>query len=246
MKQVATENGGTTWIPNPSTSWTEGDVEGAQAYTLYFLSTSAEGLLPSAAVSNIPYEPYMFRVFVESASGKLRAFEPVMYTDPNTGAQTQIGLKDGGPITGKYCLGSYDINSGTWTWDGESESIMFSKGISNDAPTANNPGWNGNMKYGAATDITDLKVYVRFYYMVQGWNNRDDGPARPANGSESRGQDPGSDTGIFDIFGTATGEVVSTTYYNAQGIQSDKPFDGLNIVVTRYSNGTTSTTKVIR
>ncbi len=244
MKQV-TVDGQQQWIPNPSTSWTEGDVEGAQAYTLYFLSTTAQGFLPSAAVSNIPYEPYMFRVFVESASGKLRKFEPVYGTN-SQGQEIQIGLKDGGPITGKYCLGSYDINSGTWTWDGESQSIMFSKGISNDAPTATNPGWNGNMKYGAATDITDLKVYVRFYYMRQGWNSRDDGPARPANGSESRGQDPGSDTGIFDIFGTAAGEVVSTTYYNAQGIQSDKPFDGLNIVVTRYSNGTTSTTKVIR
>jgi hypothetical protein len=29
-------------------------------------------------------------------------------------------------------------------------------------------------------------------------------------------------------------------------MQSDKPFDGINIVVTRYSDGTTSTTKVVR
>lgn len=39
---------------------------------------------------------------------------------------------------------------------------------------------------------------------------------------------------------------VSTTYYNAQGIPSDQPFDGVNIVVTRFSDGTTTTTKVVK
>ena len=42
------------------------------------------------------------------------------------------------------------------------------------------------------------------------------------------------------------GEVVSQTYYNVQGMKSDKPFDGVNIVVTRYSNGMTTTTKVVK
>ncbi len=44
----------------------------------------------------------------------------------------------------------------------------------------------------------------------------------------------------------ATSIVVSTTYVNAQGLQSDKPFDGVNIVVTRYSDGSTRTTKVVK
>jgi len=35
-------------------------------------------------------------------------------------------------------------------------------------------------------------------------------------------------------------------YYNLQGMQSSEPFDGLNIVVTSYSDGTTSTSKVMR
>ncbi len=37
----------------------------------------------------------------------------------------------------------------------------------------------------------------------------------------------------------------SKTYYNAQGLRSDKPFDGVNIVVTTYSDGSTKTTKVV-
>lgn len=42
------------------------------------------------------------------------------------------------------------------------------------------------------------------------------------------------------------GDVVSVTYVNSLGMTSDQPFDGVNIVVTRYSDGTTSTSKVIR
>ena len=53
----------------------------------------------------------------------------------------------------------------------------------------------------------------------------------------------GQDTGVNELnAGNETGK----TYYNLQGIASDTPYDGLNIVVTRYSDGTTKTTKVMR
>lgn len=41
-------------------------------------------------------------------------------------------------------------------------------------------------------------------------------------------------------------EKVSVTYTNLAGQTSDKPFDGVNIVTTRYSDGTTNATKVIK
>ena len=44
----------------------------------------------------------------------------------------------------------------------------------------------------------------------------------------------------------ASKEAVSHTYYNIAGITSDKPFKGINIVVTHYSDGTHTATKVIR
>ena len=44
----------------------------------------------------------------------------------------------------------------------------------------------------------------------------------------------------------ASKEAVSHTYYNIAGVASDKPFKGINIVVTHYSDGTHTTTKVIR
>lgn len=38
---------------------------------------------------------------------------------------------------------------------------------------------------------------------------------------------------------------VSRTYYNIAGVASDKPFDGINIVVTRYNDGTQTANKIL-
>ncbi|MBR5102041.1 MAG: hypothetical protein IK092_02850 [Muribaculaceae bacterium] len=41
-------------------------------------------------------------------------------------------------------------------------------------------------------------------------------------------------------------DVAGVTYYNIMGVASEKPFDGVNIVVTRYKNGRTSTKKEVK
>ncbi|MBQ4007835.1 MAG: hypothetical protein II603_04785, partial [Muribaculaceae bacterium] len=41
-------------------------------------------------------------------------------------------------------------------------------------------------------------------------------------------------------------QVLSHTYYNLAGMASSKPFDGVNIMVTRYTDGTQTATKVLR
>lgn len=48
--------------------------------------------------------------------------------------------------------------------------------------------------------------------------------------------------GVTDAI--ATSQVKSVRYYNAAGISSDKPFDGINIVVKRMSDGSTVVEKV--
>lgn len=50
-------------------------------------------------------------------------------------------------------------------------------------------------------------------------------------------------TGISNV---NTGNVVNVKYYNVMGVESSVPFNGVNIVVTTYDNGTRSTSKVIR
>ena len=51
-------------------------------------------------------------------------------------------------------------------------------------------------------------------------------------------------TSVGSIFNNR--QVVGVTYVNALGQQSDKPFDGVNIVVTRYSDGSITTSKVLK
>ena len=51
-------------------------------------------------------------------------------------------------------------------------------------------------------------------------------------------------TGLTSV--VANREVTSVTYFNVMGQQSSKSFAGLNIVVTHYNDGTTSTAKVLK
>ncbi len=51
-------------------------------------------------------------------------------------------------------------------------------------------------------------------------------------------------TGIVENLNSS--QVVGVTYYNVAGIESDTPFQGVNIVVTRYSDGSTTTTKILK
>ena len=44
----------------------------------------------------------------------------------------------------------------------------------------------------------------------------------------------------------AASKVVSVKYYNVMGVASDKPFEGVNIVVTTYDNGIRTTSKILK
>ncbi len=112
--------------------------------------------------------------------------------------------------------------------------------------------------FAAPSDLSDrqqtgIVVAVRaYYYKVDetpsGLRGNRDGNA-PADGygmSDGEGEaGTGSiATAVMELTGVR--QVVDVKYVNVQGMQSDKPFDGVNIVVTRYSDGTTTATKVMR
>ena len=101
----------------------------------------------------------------------------------------------------------------------------------------------------------DLEVFVRFYYIVEGiaeghtpWaptrDGNGDGEGPAGYGAESDPGGAGVATSVSEV--RYHGEVVSKTYYNVQGIKSEQPFSGVNIVVTRYSDGATVVTKVMK
>jgi hypothetical protein len=80
------------------------------------------------------------------------------------------------------------------------------------------------------------------YYLVA---NYVDGTTATSNTQEVTlvSLNAGPNTAINSIAADGD-EVESVTYVNLSGMQSDKPFDGVNIVVTRYRNGVTKSTKV--
>ena len=264
-----------------STNWDEINGTDTTKCSLFMVkSLRANGFLPMKhngviKISNIEYEPYMFRVWVISPTGKLRKFKRVAGDGTTTGDHYEGN-------------GAIPANEFYWLWDEPVNTASQYITIMNDSVTTFNfrkqedwehqsPGnpndstWvlpeEVNMIFAAPDDITadDIKIIVRFYYrstgraLNQNLNNMlmsglregdGDGDGRGYYGVENPGgdnPDPRIPTCIRNVYDLTTkGEVVDVTYVNLQGMKSSKPFDGINIVVTRYSNGSVSTTKVIR
>ena len=98
---------------------------------------------------------------------------------------------------------------------------------------------NDALTFGAI-DNANIEYLIRFYYVKKADRGTEENKyyvveyKAPANEGTSANE-----------LGAAS-KVVSTTYINAQGIKSDKPFSGRNIVITRFADGTTQTNKVVR
>lgn len=96
----------------------------------------------------------------------------------------------------------------------------------------------GLMAEGETADVQDVTYYATLYVKD---NASEKFYVKKINKTKS-GQ--GIPTAITTVNGGA--QVESVRYYNVAGIESEKPFAGMNIVVTRYSDGTTTTTKVVK
>ena len=100
--------------------------------------------------------------------------------------------------------------------------------------------------------LPTMKFIVRMYYRVKDLSKLNHAPRR-AVGDDSKyfvvectGEPSGAEvvTGISGVKSDA--EVQSVMYYNTVGMASTQPWSGVNIAVTRYADGTSSTTKVVR
>ena len=65
-----------------------------------------------------------------------------------------------------------------------------------------------------------------------------------ASPAGSNGSSMGNVTTVDEV--TTARTVVNVRYYNMMGVESSKPFDGFNIIVTTYSDGSRSSRKVLR
>ncbi len=252
-----------------STNWTDGN----DPCSLYILDgLQADGYLPSKTVSNVEYVPYMFRVFVESKNGKLRGYREVPAGEDENLPGSHLDGDPNGTHTGPLCVWSeYISNSNNVTFPEPGRATFSKNKDSND--WSNNIMFgaldeiikgtdNNNL---SNIDPDDLTIYVRYYFKAVGKESTavDPEPEEPGSkklrdgdGTEDepeeipmfsateRSKTPSPWTAVAEL--SYMHEVVGVIYVNPQGLQSDKPFDGINIVITRYSDGSTSTAKIVR
>ena len=103
-----------------------------------------------------------------------------------------------------------------------------------------NPAYNWTGRNGAPRRV-DVVPYE------DGMEKDADGNLRPAfiiYPINAAANATGTVTAVAEF--TADKAVESVRYYNIMGMESKKPFEGINIVVTRHTDGSTSTTKVLR
>jgi len=206
-------------------------------YAMFTPVVEATGTLPSVydEEGNV-YVPYKYRLWVKGST--VRDAEIVEGT----------GVVDHGSVAGQYYwLEDIDINS-----EDEVTTVVFGENVIDPETQMYNGGKSFLSKVLKDGETPDFEFVVRFYYkkiarttavnkLAEGIT---DGPAVAAAGTSGT-PDPGNiKTAIFDILNGSN--VMSTTYINAQGMQSTTPFDGVNIVVTRYSDGSVKTTKVVK
>lgn len=262
-----------------STNWTVINGQDTVPCSIFMVTDlSADGYVPNPQFTNIKYEPYLFRVWVKSPTGKLRDYAWVGDDPEDLPDRPGTHYEDRGAIPADSTVLIWEefIEDSTQniTFDGVRPDIThFHK--------SKVSGYQGNdwtilehlnMMFAAPDNLkaSDIEFIVRFYYRSTGdalvpTTNmfrallREDGEGegegegdgdepRPYYGVEGEGEpDPRIPTFIHGVYSDGNhGEIIGVTYVNLQGMTSSKPFDGINIVVTRYSDGTTSTSKIRR
>lgn len=216
-------------------SWGKWTVPGTtQEYCVYIPTVTINGTVPAMMIANdgdkSTYVPFMYRAWVTYPAA--RAFS----TDSETGS-----LIDLGPMELPHLLGTEYSESAqaviTDKWDPGDGVLQCSFGGPAD-------------EY---VNYDDVTFVVRLYYkkvVTEGDNTGSRLGDDPDDAEEyyivqGEGSATDIETALREMFG-AGAVPVSVTYVNAQGMQSSKPFDGLNIVVTRYSDGSTTTSKMVR
>ncbi len=124
-----------------------------------------------------------------------------------------------------------------------------------------NVAWDYNEPLGVAEALTQVieNSQVEIAYNFLAVVNRTDfgyGPGFEPSKSTSDNPllvyplnlDPANENNVITaIDGVQSGKTITrVVYYNLIGVESDKPHPGINIVETRYSDGTRTTTKIIR
>lgn len=138
-------------------------------------------------------------------------------------------------------------------WNGNGGFAVYGEGFYNRFGihgAVNVGGWDYNY-IGMATDLVKDQAYL--FHAVVAKPATTGRAAAPAASNDAASTTlviypldlsaQGSATAVKDVVGDRV--VKSVSYYNIMGVESAQPFQGVNIVVTRYTDGSTSTAKVM-
>ena len=148
----------------------------------------------------------------------------------------------------------YDDNEPAWDYDqnlqfiGKMDRPLYSGTETHIGTTDGHSGQKDECAFAAPNNLEQVKLVARFYYKKTSTSTL---KARPTDKDrlyyvvENQLTIPMSQivTGVEDVTNKA---VAGVMYYNLAGMQSNEPFSGVNIVVTRYTDGSISTAKVLK
>ena len=182
-------------------------------------------MISSEALNGDTHIPFMFRAWLLS--------DDVIYDFERNTTNGHIVGTD--PIDLPYCLGTFEVDQ---TAIGQTTFTIGRDWVEPEGE--DNPNdWNTKLEnaFGAPSENADIRIVVRAYYTRA---------TRDGNGyafSEGEGDGDGISTWVMEL--NSDRQVVGVTYVNPMGMTSDRPFEGMNIIVTRYSDGSCRTSKVM-
>ena len=223
---------GTYTAGNDYGTWKVGETE----YCVFHPTITVTGVPPQNDNNNVvlyndedqaTYVPYMCRAWC--------TYEGIHDFIRNSDGQ----LQDAGALPTPYWLGDAIFDgSNTATIGGE-----WTGGSVRDQ-------WSFGLPSGTSPD--EVTYIIRFYYkkvVTEGQQNGSKGKFIGGAAEEFFMAETGGEFGewVVGVNELHDGIVpVDVTYVNPQGMKSSRPFDGVNIVVTRYSDGSTRTSKIVR
>ena len=192
-----------------------------------YVTAQAEiiGEIPTIEINGHGYECVMARAW--------RYYKPYIIGQGTSNDFVLELIGENTEINGENGIVSCVIGSDSWTETNSNDAYQFNE-------------YTFCVEDGKQTDVI---IYGRLYY------KRSD-VVNPASGLRLSGGDggysamdgesdmPEEPTAVNEYFSDK--ELVDITFVNPQGMTSSRPFEGVNIVVKRYSDGSISTSKVLK
>ncbi len=194
-------------------------------YVYVTAQANISALIPTIEINGHSYEAVMARAW--------RYYKPyIIGQGPSSDYVLEL-IGENTEISGATGTVSCSIGSDSWTETNSNDGYLFNE-------------FTFCVKEGEQTDVI---ILARLYYKRNDVVNPASGMLRLSGGDggyfamDGEGDMPEEPTSINEYYSNK--ELVDITFVNPQGMTSSRPFEGVNIVVKRYSDGSTSTSKVL-